>query len=101
MRNYRPPQHLDPDGSTARRLMIEHAFREDWADLKRRFPALYAERIAALERIAGGKFKKIVDVETGKAHAVAVEEISTKGISGGELGRFPEWDEGKHGRGRG
>lgn len=78
--------------------MIERAFREDWADLKRRFPALYAERIASLERIAGGKFKKVVDLATGKAHAVAVEEISTKGIKGDELARFPIWDETKHGR---
>lgn len=96
---YIPPPHLDPDGSTTRRLMLEDAFREDWAGLKRRFPALYAERIAALERIAGGKYKKVVSIDTGKSHAVTVEEISTTGIKSDARGRFPEWDEEQHGRG--
>ncbi len=98
MRNYRPPPHLDPDGSTTRRLMIEHAFREDWRDLKRRFPALYAERIAALERIAGGKFKRVVATETGTTHAVPVETLATEGIKGDELDRFPEWNDDEHAR---
>ncbi len=80
--------------------MIEHAFREDWRELKRRFPTLYAERIKALERIAGGKFKRVVATETGKTHAVPVETLATEGIKGDELEAFPEWNDDEHGGGR-
>ena len=43
---------------------------------------------------AFGKYKKVIDVETGKAYRVPTRFIIEHGLRHDQLKEFPEWDEG-------
>jgi len=40
-----------------------------------------------------GKYKKVVDVVTGKTHKVSIRYILEHGLKWSELKDFPEWEE--------
>jgi len=42
-----------------------------------------------------GIYKKVVDIETGRAHRVPTRDIIEKGLKHQDLKNYPEWKEGR------
>jgi len=40
-----------------------------------------------------GAYKKVIDLETGRAHRVPTREIIEKGLRQVDLKNYPEWEE--------
>ena len=44
-----------------------------------------------------GIYKRVMDIETGKAHRVPTRDIIEKGLRHQDLKNYPEWREGRRG----